>query len=117
VTSAHDHGISTHVLSTASGLPAAAMQVRAQILRGDAWIDLVVASTDADGRIKSMLHGHTLTAGTYRLIFASGEWFAIQKIDAFFPTVTIEFQVTDPQRHHHVPLLLSPFGYSTYRGT
>ena len=72
--------------------------------------------TDADGRARGPSKG-PLEAGDYRLQFDTGSWFAKQGIECFFPSVTIEFRVSDTQRHHHVPLLLSPFGYSTYRGS
>jgi 5-hydroxyisourate hydrolase len=111
------HGLSTHVLNTSSGLPAAGMLVRCQILKGEIWADLHSASTDSDGRVKNFLGAGSLYAGQYRFIFQTGDWFAQQHIETFFPCVTIEFHVSDAARHHHVPLLLSPFGYSTYRGS
>jgi len=117
VTHTIDRGISTHVLKTSDGLPATGVVVRSQRLQGDAWCDLTRATTDADGRVKSLLQNHALAIGTYRLLFATGDWFAIQKIECFFPTVTIEFHVADATRHYHVPLLLSAFAYATYRGS
>ncbi len=109
-------GLSTHVLNTATGDPAADMKVRFQSLEGGAWFDRHETHTDADGRAQGFSKG-PLAAGNFRLIFDAGPWFARRGQDCFFPQVTIEFQVTDPKRHHHVPLLLSPFGYSTYRGS
>ncbi|MCE9620014.1 MAG: hydroxyisourate hydrolase [Planctomycetes bacterium] len=111
------HGLSTHVLNTASGLPAAGVLVHCQILKGETWADLQSARTDDDGRVRNFLSGGKLNAGIYRMTFATGAWFAEKNIETFFPTVAIEFRVTDAARHHHVPLLLSPFGYSTYRGS
>ena len=87
------------------------------LLKGDAWSDLSAARTDADGRVRDFLNGAILNAGSYRLTFATGAWFAERSVETFFPTVAIEFRVTHAARHHHVPLLLSPFGYSTYRGS
>jgi 5-hydroxyisourate hydrolase len=98
-------------------MPAAGMMVRCQILKGDTWSDLLSISTDVDGRAKNFLGSGLLHTGHYRFTFESGAWFAKQHIETFFPCVTIEFHVSDAARHHHVPLLLSPFGYSTYRGS
>lgn len=111
------HGLSTHVLNTSSGNPAAGMLVTCQILKGEKWSDLNSASTDSDGRVKNFLGAGSLHTGHYRFTFQTGAWFAQQSIETFFPSVTIEFHVHDAARHHHVPLLLSPFGYSTYRGS
>ena len=72
--------------------------------------------TDTDGRIAKLLEG-PLPAGHYRLIFDTGDYFRARSVPGFYPQVTIEFEVRDPGQHHHVPLLLSPFGYSTYRGS
>jgi len=111
------HGLSTHVLNTSSGMPAAGMMVRCQILKGETWSDLHSVSTDIDGRAKNFLGSGSLYPGHYRFTFETGAWFAQQHIETFFPSVTIQFHVSDAARHHHVPLLLSPFGYSTYRGS
>lgn len=92
------------------------MRVTLQARRADGWDDRHETRTDADGRARTLSAG-PLGAGEFRLAFATGEWFASRGIDCFFPQVTVEFRVTDTQRHHHVPLLLSPFGYSTYRGS
>jgi 5-hydroxyisourate hydrolase len=74
--------------------------------------------TNQDGRCEALLPpDHKITTGTYRLIFVTGEYFKSQSETAFFPLVEITFNITDATRHHHVPLLLSPFGYSTYRGS
>ena len=110
------HGLSTHVLDTATGLPASGMQVRCERRDGTAWTDAGGGTTDSDGRVKAVL-ASALATGTYRLVFATGAWHASRGTKGFFPSVSIEFEVTDASRHHHVPLLLSPFGYSTYRGS
>lgn len=74
--------------------------------------------TNHDGRCEALLPpGHAITTGTYRLTFATGEYFKARGESSFFPVVEITFNITDVHRHHHVPLLLSPFGYSTYRGS
>ena len=112
-------GISTHVLDTSRGTAASGVQV--SLAREDApsrWMMLTDTRTDAEGRVKSMLPpGVVLSAGNYRLRFDSGAYFRGQGTPAFFPHVEVTFAISDPARHHHVPLLLSPFGYSTYRGT
>lgn len=74
-------------------------------------------STDADGRLADLLPPGPVDSGTYRLIFETGRYRAGREEAAFFPRVIIEFTVRSPAEHHHVPLLLSPFGYSTYRGS
>jgi 5-hydroxyisourate hydrolase len=112
-------GISTHVLDTSRGL--AAQGVAVTLERQEAaggWLAITSTKTDADGRVKSLLPAGTpLVVGTYRLGFETGTYFSAAGIKAFFPRVDVVFAVADPTRHYHVPLLLSPFGYSTYRGT
>jgi 5-hydroxyisourate hydrolase len=98
--------LSTHVLDTAAGRPAAGIAVRLETRGGEA---LDHGVTDADGRIPSL--GAELDAGEYVLRFDTGTY-----VEGFFPEVVIVFTVAD-DRHHHVPLLLSPYGYSTYRGS
>jgi 5-hydroxyisourate hydrolase len=103
--------ISTHVLDTTTGLPAVGVPVR---LEGDGV--LVDGVTDDDGRLAG-LGPDEPARGTYRLRFETGEWFLGQGRDAFYPEVVVTFAVTDPARHLHVPLLLSAYSYSTYRGS
>lgn len=111
-------GISTHVLNTSTGRPAAGVAVTLARLEGEAAVTVVTAATDADGRVKSLLPpGVALTAGAWRLTFAVREYFAAAGAEAFYPRVSIDFTVARPEEHFHVPLLLSPFGYSTYRGS
>lgn len=106
--------ITTHVLDTARGRPAAGVAVRLERegrLLGE-------GATDEDGRLRALLPpGVPLEPGAYRLTFGTGAYFRAQGIDAFYPRVQIDFEVRDGGQHHHVPLLLSPFGYSTYRGS
>ena len=78
---------------------------------------LARATTDADGRVKTFTPTPSLTPGTYRLTFEVGSYFAATGVEAFYPRVVVEFDVRDASQHYHVPLLLSPFGYSTYRGS
>ncbi|WP_138760038.1 hydroxyisourate hydrolase [Modestobacter altitudinis] len=103
--------VSTHVLDAALGRPAAGMTV--QLLDADG----VVASgtTDADGRCR--LTEDPTAAGPHRLVFATGAWSQAQGRETFWPEVMLTFAVREPTEHHHVPLLLSPFAYSTYRGS
>lgn len=108
--------VTTHVLDTASGRPAAGIPVRLKFLDNGAWIDLGSAQTDADGRVKS-LGPAALESGTYRLEFSTAEYFAAQKTAAFFPEVVLTFDVDSSEPHYHVPLLLSPYSFSSYRGS
>lgn len=111
--------ITTHVLDTARGRPAAGVPVLlADLTGGDEPVALGRGTTDADGRLRDLLpEGARLVPGVYRLVFDTGTYFGAQGVEAFFPVVAIDFEVRDPAQHHHVPLLLSPFGYSTYRGS
>lgn len=110
--------ITTHVLDTARGRPAAGVAVTLEIADGTAWHRLGEGVTDPDGRARDLLPaGTALQRGTYRLRFATGDYHAHAGTGGFYPQVTVEFTVADPGRHYHVPLLLSPFGYSTYRGS
>ena len=111
-------GITTHVLDTARGRPAAGVPVVLEVESGNDWKALGRGATDADGRIGQLLPGGaTLAAGTYRLTFDTQAYFASQGIEGFYPQVSVVFIVRDPAQHYHVPLLLSPYGYSTYRGS
>jgi 5-hydroxyisourate hydrolase len=111
--------ISTHVLDTALGRPAIGVAVALeQIDANGAVTQIGAGTTDLDGRLRDMLPpGHSLAAGDYRLRFSTGAYLEHAGHDVFFPTVTVEFRVADAKSHYHVPLLLSPFGYSTYRGS
>jgi 5-hydroxyisourate hydrolase len=105
--------VTTHVLDTAAGVPAAGIAVRLEQRTEAGWQPLAAGTTDADGRVRD-LGPDTVPPGHYRLTFDTAEHFGG---DAFFPEVTVTFAITDPARHHHVPLLLSPFAFSTYRGS
>ena len=111
--------ITTHVLDISRGRPASGVAVRLELEGADgAWQQIGEGTTDADGRAKDLLPpGFSLQDGVYRLAFATGAYFAAQEIEAFYREVVIVFTVSDPAQHYHVPLLLSPFGYSTYRGS
>jgi 5-hydroxyisourate hydrolase len=109
--------ITTHVLDLAHGRPAAGVAVTLERAGADgAWRTLGAEVTDANGRTGD-LAGGAVEAGVHRLVFATGAYFAAQQVRAFHPTVTVSFEVSDSGQHHHVPLLIAPFGYSTYRGS
>lgn len=109
--------ITTHVLDTARGTPAAGIPVRLERVRGGEPEEIGRASTDADGRIRD-IGPERLRAGTYRLVFGTAGYFAgLDQRDSFFPEVTVTFTADGEAPHYHVPLLLSPFGYATYRGS
>lgn len=111
--------ISTHVLDTAAGQPAAGIPVRLEVHSGnEIWKVLGEGATDTDGRLKlSLPAGISLATGTYRLRFDTGSYFRAQKIAGLYPEVAIVFEVRDPRLPFHIPLLLSPHGYTTYRGS
>src|SRR4029077_4473641 len=109
-------GITTHVLDTARGWPASGVPVLLEIREGEGWREAGRAATDADGRVKQLLAAPP-SAGVYRLTFGTETYFRAQGIEAFYPEASIVFHVRDAARHYHVPLLLSPYGYSTYRGS
>jgi 5-hydroxyisourate hydrolase len=108
--------ISTHVLDTSIGRPAANISVRLEH-ETDGWTEILTATTDADGRAVLVAKGATMHAGGYRLTFDVAEYFQMQAVETFYCHIAIEFVVRDAAAHHHVPLLLSRFGYSTYRGS
>jgi 5-hydroxyisourate hydrolase len=113
--------ITTHILDTARGRPAQGVPVHLERRSPDgdgAWLELGRGSTDADGRLRTLLPAsEVLVAGFYRLTFDTGTYFAGLGIEGFYPEVFVTFEIRDPAQHYHVPLLLSPYGYSTYRGS
>ena len=106
--------ITTHVLDTALGRPAAGVAIRLLRLDGS---ELASGVTNDDGRIADLLAPGALEAGTYRMTFATGPYFEATGRPAFYPEVAVVFTIVEPREHYHIPLLLSPFGYSTYRGS
>ena len=108
--------ITTHVLDLGTGTPAAGIAVTLECRSGDGWARIAQATTDADGRVREAF-ADARDAGRYRLTFATGAYFAARGVTSFHPEVTVVFEVREAGRHHHVPLLLSAFGYSTYRGS
>ena len=110
--------ITTHVLDTARGRPAAGVAITIYYAGDNGWILLGQSVTDADGRCRDLLapDAHLVT-GKYRLCFETGAWFRREGVETFHPEVNITFEVRRPGEHYHVPLLISPFGYTTYRGS
>ena len=110
--------ISTHVLDTARGCPAAGVPVVLEAIdSGGSSREIGRHVTDADGRVRELVGGGALGAGAYRLTFDTAAYFGALATESFYPSVAVVFVVADPAQHYHVPLLLSPFGYSTYRGS
>lgn len=108
--------ITSHVLDTTAGIPAVGVTVRLSARLGTGWVLLGEAVTDADGRARE-LGPASVAAGEYRLQFDTGAYFAARGAATFFPEVVLTFRTDEEGRHCHVPLLLSPFAYSTYRGS
>jgi 5-hydroxyisourate hydrolase len=103
--------ISTHVLNATTGQPAAGLELTLSQQDGRDWRELSRRTTDQDGRVPDL--AGNVPAGAYRIVFRTGAYLP----ETFYPEVVVVFRVTDPADHHHVPLLLSPFAYSTYRGS
>jgi 5-hydroxyisourate hydrolase len=102
-------GISTHVLDTSAGRPAAGIKVHLYLAEEPIGYGI----TDQDGRIRTLLTDGALKAGCYRILFDTGDYFP----QGFYPEVSISFTVSDTAANYHIPLLISPFGYTTYRGS
>ncbi len=123
--------ITTHVLDTARGRPAAGVPIRLELAQAGQWQLIGSGVTDDDGRLRTITPAGPVSPGTYQISFDTAAYFAAQSAAAapaadaasaaapayFFPLVQIQFVVVDGAAHYHVPLLLSPFGYSTYRGS
>lgn len=109
--------LSVHVLSLQDGLPAADVAVTLEQRVGEQWTILGEGVTNTQGRIPALFpEGAAMVRGTYRVTFKTGKWFADHKSPAFFPEIPVIFTADGSVQHYHVPLLLSPYGYSTYRG-
>jgi 5-hydroxyisourate hydrolase len=129
--------LSTHVLDATSGRPAAGVPVRLERRGPDGWSPVGAGQTDADGRLRlaggaegresgqagqagqefAAGSGPGFEPGVYRITFGTGAYFQARGVTSFYPEVTVTFEMTGPGEHYHVPLLLSPFAYSTYRGS
>ena len=111
-------GITTHILDTARGQPAAGVPVKLEVKVKGGWRGVGRATTDENGRVQNLLReSEEFKQGDYRLIFDAGAYFAAQGVEGFYTEVTVAFVVRDASAHYHVPLLLSPYGYTTYRGS
>ena len=111
--------ISTHILDTSRGAPASGVAVSLEVQNTDeTWTELSHAWTDSDGRVKPFfLVDRPMADSTYRLVFDTEPYFSALSTGCFYPQVTVVFNVDDASQHYHVPLLISPYGYSTYRGS
>jgi 5-hydroxyisourate hydrolase len=111
--------ITTHILDTSKGRPASGVLVVLEIRSNEGdWKVIGHGITDVDGRLKELLPpGTPLTQAAYRLTFDTGAYFSAQMVESFYPEVSIVFNVREAAEHYHVPLLLNPYGYSTYRGS
>jgi 5-hydroxyisourate hydrolase len=115
----NEMSVTTHVLDVARGKPAAGMTVTLdQGLGAKGWVLVGQGETDADGRLRTLMPaGKSLVPGPYRLVFETGRYFGALGISTLYPHITIVFDAAAGEAHYHVPLLLSPFGYTTYRGS
>ena len=109
-------GISTHILDTSLGRPAAGVDVVLERKVDEAFVVIARGATDADGRLKGLVTG-TPETGHWRIRFDTGGYFARLGVEGFYPYVEIVFAVKNAAEHYHVPLLINPFGFSTYRGS
>jgi 5-hydroxyisourate hydrolase len=110
--------ITTHILDLSSGKPATGVRVALQRLEDGRRTTVGAGVTDADGRLRDLVPKATkLDAGTFELTFETGTYFVTNGVQPFHPLVRVVLQITDAAQHYHVPLLISPYGYTTYRGT
>ncbi len=110
--------ITTQVLDLSTGRPAVGIHVKVSREETSGWLELGTGVTDTDGRVRGVWsEEYELRVGVYRITFETGAYFASQRADAFYPEVTIQFEIRHALENHHLPLLVSPYGYSTYRGT
>jgi 5-hydroxyisourate hydrolase len=110
--------ITTHILDISVGRPAQGVPVELERASSPGtWQRLGGGVTDADGRQRELTPFGPVEPGTYRIRFSTGDYFAAAKVAGFYPVVEIQFTIVDGTQHYHVPLLLSPYGYSTYRGS
>lgn len=110
--------ISTHVLDTARGIPAEGVPLELETQTDRGWERIGGGTTNHDGRVQDLLtEVDELVPGVYRMTFETGAYFEKHGLDGFYPVAKVVFEVDAPEEHYHVPLLLSPYGYSTYRGS
>lgn len=110
--------ITTHVLDTARGKPAEGVPISLSKRDADGSLQELSSSvTNSDGRVADLLEAGSLEPGQYRVTFDTGVYFDASGTDSFYPIVHVDFEIRSPDQHYHIPLLLSPYGYSTYRGS
>ena len=110
--------ISTHVLDTGRGIPAEGVPLVLETDTPDGWVRIGGGTTNHDGRVQDLLtEVDELSEGIYRMTFQTGDYFDKHDLDGFYPVARVVFEVDAPDEHYHVPLLLSPYGYTTYRGS
>ncbi|PIO60950.1 hydroxyisourate hydrolase [Teladorsagia circumcincta] len=112
-----NESISSHVLDTVAGEPAERVAISAFFKEGDDWKRIGETYTGTDGRVPWVSPGFALKKGTYKLIFAVEDYYKRKSMECFYPYVEVVFKVDDPSRHYHIPITLSPYAYSTYRGS
>ena len=111
-------GVSTHILNTALGRPAAGVGVTFEVHHCGVWVEVSTAVTDVDGRCKQLLpDDREMEAAVYRIRFDTAAYYAAQQVQGLYPVIEITFSVTDSIQHYHIPLLLTANGYTTYRGS
>ena len=117
VMAADGNALSVHVLNLQDGLPSTGLNVELDRLVDGQWQNINKGVTDDQGRISALYPSDkAIEQGNYRVVFKTGEWFSARKAATFFPEVPVIFRVDGSLPHYHIPLLLSPYGYSTYRG-
>ncbi len=109
--------VSTHILDTTFGKPAPNVPVLLEKRVRENWEKAGGGFTDADGRIRDLVPEGQLEVATYRITFDTAAYYHLHDIQCFYPEVSVMFQIRDVESHYHVPLLVSPYGYSTYRGS
>ncbi|CAD6198848.1 unnamed protein product [Caenorhabditis auriculariae] len=109
--------ISSHVLDISGGHPAAGVQILAYVQQDDSWLKIGEEFTQPSGRVDWVSPNYTLVPAVYRLIFLTKPYYESRGVSTFYPYIEIIFEIKDATQHYHVPLTLSPWGYSTYRGS
>ena len=109
--------ITTHVLDTSLGRPGAGIRVQLRLKTGDTWKLVGESRTDDNGRCADLMADAKAEVGLYQLLFFVGDYFRERNAKTFYSEIPVIFEVRDSEKHYHVPLLISPFGYSTYRGS
>ncbi|EJL92568.1 hydroxyisourate hydrolase [Pantoea sp. BIGb0393] len=109
--------LSVHVLNLQTGSPTSGIEVELDQKQNNNWVKLATGKTDSNGRISALFpEDKTASAGSYRVVFKTGDYYKMSNQKTFFPEIPVEFNMESNGEHYHIPLLLSPFGYSTYRG-